>query len=60
LVHTPRKEVVLMATLPERRTGTGSPSRTRWLVVLGVAAAVFVAVVLFITLSGGGGGGGGY
>jgi hypothetical protein len=59
-VYTPRKEVVLMATLPERRTGMGSSSRTRWLVILGiVVAAVIVAVVLIMTLSGGGGGGGG-
>jgi hypothetical protein len=59
LVYTPRKEVVLMATLPERRTGMGSWSRTRWLVILGVVAAVIVAVVLIMALSGGGGGGGG-
>jgi hypothetical protein len=58
LVYTPRKEVVLMATLPERRTGTGSSSRARWLVILGVVAAVIAAIVLIAVLSGGGGGGG--
>jgi hypothetical protein len=57
-VYTPRKEVVLVATLPERRAGMGSSSRTRWLVILGiVVAAAIVVVVLIMTLSGGSRGG---
>jgi hypothetical protein len=51
--------VVLVATLPERHTeqaGTGSRSRTRWLVIGGIAAAVIVAIVLIAMLAGGGGG----
>ena len=47
-----------MATLPERqteRTGMSSWSRTRWLVILGVTAAVIVGIVLIAMLSGGGG-----
>ena len=61
-----RKEVVLVSTLHERRTertGMGSWSRTKWLVVLGIAAAVIVGIVLIVMLTGGGGGssgGGGY
>ena len=49
-----------MATLHERQMehrGTGSSSRTRWLVVLGVAAAVIVGIVLIAMFAGGGGGG---
>ena len=49
-----------MATLNERqmeRGGIGSGSRTRWLVVLGVAAAVIVGIVLIALFAGGGGAG---
>jgi hypothetical protein len=49
-----------VATLPERRTergGIGSWSRTRWLVVLGVVAAVIAGIALIAVFSGGGGGG---
>ena len=49
-----------MATLHERQTerrGTGSWSRTRWLVLIGVAAAVIAVIVLVAVLSSGGGGG---
>jgi hypothetical protein len=52
--------VVLVATLPERqteRTGMSSWSRTRWLVILGVAAAVIIGIVLIAMFAGGGGGG---
>jgi hypothetical protein len=55
-----------VSTLHERRserTGLGSWSRARWLVVLGIAAAVIVGIVLIVMLTGGGGGssgGGGY
>jgi hypothetical protein len=55
--------VVLVATLHERQTermGTSSRSRTRWLVILGVAAAVIVGIVLIAMFAGGGGGGAGY
>jgi hypothetical protein len=51
--------VVLVATLHERQTermGTGSRSRTRWLVILGAVAAVIVAVVLIAMFASGGGG----
>jgi hypothetical protein len=57
-----RKEVVLVATLPERhteRSGLSSWSLTRWLVVLGGVAAVIVAIVLIVMFAGGGGSGGG-
>jgi hypothetical protein len=37
--------------------GIGSWSRARWLVVLGVAAAVIVGIVLIAMFTGGGGGG---
>jgi hypothetical protein len=53
---------VLVSTLHERqteRTGMGSWGRTRWLVVLGIAAAVIVGIVLLVMLTGGGSGGGG-
>jgi hypothetical protein len=59
-IDATRKEVVLVATLHERqmeRGGIGSWSRTRWLVVLGVAAAVIVGIVLIAMFAGGGGGG---
>jgi hypothetical protein len=49
-----------VATLHERqmeRGGIGSWSRARWLVVLGVAAAVIVGIVLIAMFAGGGGGG---
>ena len=49
-----------MATLHERqmeRGGIGSSSRTRWLVILGVAVAVIVGIVLIAMFAGGGGGG---
>jgi hypothetical protein len=49
-----------VATLPERqteRTGMSSWSRTRWLVILGVAAAVIIGIVLIAMFAGGGGGG---
>jgi len=49
-----------VATLHERqmeRGGIGSSSRTRWLVILGVAAAVIVGIVLIAMFAGGGGGG---
>ena len=49
-----------MATLPERqmeRRGMSSWSRTRWLVILGVVAAVIVGIVLLAMFAGGGGGG---
>ncbi|HSB39967.1 MAG TPA: hypothetical protein VLD13_12835 [Gaiellaceae bacterium] len=52
-----------MATLHERQTeqrGLGSPSRTRWLVLIGVAAAVIAVIVLVAVLSSGGGGAPGY
>ena len=45
------------------RTGMRSWSRTRWLVTLGVIAAISIAVVLIVLYTGGGGGhggGGGY
>jgi hypothetical protein len=54
--------VVLVSTLHERqteRTGMGSWSRAKWLVVLGIAAAVIVGIVLIAMLTGGGSGGGG-
>jgi hypothetical protein len=51
--------VVLVSTLDERRTGMGSWGRTKWLVVLGIAAAVIVGIVLIVMLTGGGGGSGG-
>jgi hypothetical protein len=47
-----------VATLQERQTergGIGSWSRTRWLVVLGVAA-VIVGIALIAVFAGGGGG----
>ena len=49
-----------MATLHERQMeqrGIGSWSRARWLVVLGVVAAVIVGSVLIAMFAGGGGGG---
>jgi hypothetical protein len=52
--------VVLVTTLQERQTergGIGSWSRTRWLVVLGIVAAVFVGIALIAVFAGGGGGG---
>jgi hypothetical protein len=55
-----RKEVVLVTTLQEQQTergGIGSWSRTRWLVVLGIVAAVFVGIALIAVFAGGGGGG---
>jgi hypothetical protein len=59
-----RKEVALVTTLHERHTeqrGPGSHSRTRWLLILGLVAAVIVGIVLVVMLTGGGsGGGGGY
>jgi hypothetical protein len=39
------------------RGGIGSWSRARWLVVLGVAAAVIVGIVLIAMFAGGGAGG---
>jgi hypothetical protein len=54
--------VVLVSTLHERQTeqtGMGSWSRAKWLVVLGIAAAVIVGIVLIVMLTGGGSGGGG-
>lgn len=50
-----------MATFREDQMRTGW-SRTRWLVIAGVALAIIVAVVLVLVYSGGGGssGGGGY
>jgi hypothetical protein len=39
------------------RGGIGSWSRARWLVVLGVVAAVIVGIVLIAMFAGGGGGG---
>jgi hypothetical protein len=48
-----------VATLQERQTGRGgigSWSRTRWLVVLGVVAAVIVGIALIAVFAGGGGG----
>jgi hypothetical protein len=54
--------VVLVSTLHERqteRTGMGSWGRAKWLVVLGIAAAVIVGIVLIVMLTGGGGSGGG-
>jgi hypothetical protein len=54
--------VVLVATLHERhleQTGSGSRGRTRWLLVLGLVAAVIVGIVLVVMLTGGGGSGGG-
>jgi hypothetical protein len=54
--------VELVSTFHERqteRTGMGSWSRTKWLVVLGIAAAVIVGIVLIATLAGGGSGAGG-
>jgi hypothetical protein len=56
--------VVLVTTLHERhmeQRSSGSRSRTRWLLILGLVAAVIVGIVLFVMLTGGGsGGGGGY
>jgi hypothetical protein len=53
-----------VATLPEQhseRTGLSSWSLTRWLVSLGVVAAIIVGIVLIVMFAGGGsGGGGGY
>jgi hypothetical protein len=52
--------VVLVATLHERQTermDRSSRSRTRWLVILGAIAAVFVAIVLIAIFASGGGGG---
>jgi uncharacterized membrane protein YcjF (UPF0283 family) len=57
-----RQKGVLVSTLHERqteRTGMGSWGRTKWLVVLGIAAAVIVGIVLLVMLTGGGSGGGG-
>ena len=51
-----------MTTLQERHTeqsGPGSRSRTRWLLILGLVAAVIVGIVLVVMLTGGGGSGGG-
>ena len=51
-----------MSSLDERqsqRTGFGSWGRAKWLVVLGIAAAVIVGIVLIVMLTGGGSGGGG-
>ena len=51
-----------MTTLHERQTeqrGLGSHSRTRWLLILGLVAAVIVGIVLVVMLTGGGGSGGG-
>jgi hypothetical protein len=48
--------VVLVSTLHERtERGMGSWGRTRWLVVLGVAAAVIVGIVADRDVTGGGG-----
>lgn len=50
-----------MTTLHERRMeqrGAGH-SRTRWLLILGLVAAVIVGIVLVVMLTGGGGGSGG-
>jgi len=44
-----------VATLPERHT-----SRTRWLVIGGIAAALIVAIVLIAMFAGGGGSAPGY
>ena len=41
------------------RTGVRSWSRTRWLVVAGLLAAIAVVVVLVVLYAGGGGGSGG-
>jgi hypothetical protein len=60
--HTPEKGGGLVSTLHERqteRTGLGSWGRAKWLVLLGVAAAVIVGIVLIVMLTGGGSGGGG-
>jgi hypothetical protein len=51
-----------MATYDEQRagrTGLRAWSRTRWLVIAGVAIAIAAIVVLIVVYSGGGGGGGG-
>jgi uncharacterized membrane protein YgcG len=49
-----------MATFRDEQTQTrGGWSRTRWLVLAGIAIAVVVAVALLIVFSGGGGSGGG-
>ncbi len=51
-----------MTTLHEqdaRRGGFGSWSRTRWLFVAGLVAAIVVAVILLVVFTGGGGSGGG-
>ncbi|HKG42877.1 MAG TPA: hypothetical protein VKB10_01370 [Gaiellaceae bacterium] len=51
-----------MATLHEQRTersGLGSWSRTRWVIVGLVLAAIVVAVLLVVYMGGGGGGGNG-
>ena len=49
-----------MATFREEQThrGVRSWSRTRWLVLTGLAIAVAVAVILILVYSGGGGSGG--
>ena len=52
-----------MTTLHEHQAQRGirSWSRTRWLVVAGVAlAAIVIAVLLIVSTGGGSGGGGGY
>jgi hypothetical protein len=51
-----------MATFDEQRAGRTRLrgwSRTRWLVIAGVAIAIAAVVVLIVVYSGGGGGGGG-
>ena len=49
-----------MSTLHEQeRSGLGSWGRAKWLVVLGIVAAVIVGIVLIVMLTGGGGGSGG-
>jgi hypothetical protein len=51
-----------VATFQERQTGRrgiGSWSRTRWLVLTIVLAAIAVAILLIILYTGGGSGGGG-
>jgi hypothetical protein len=56
------EEVVCVATFDDRRadrTGLRAWSRTRWLVIAGIAVAIAAIVALIVVYGGGGGGGGG-